>query len=62
MFGKYPDIMTVKQVAEALCIGRNAAYALIKAHAIGHIRVGRTIRVPKSLLIEYVQSGRYVII
>lgn len=59
MFGKYPDVMTVEQVKEALNIGRNSAYALIKNKEIGCVRVGRTIRVPKSLLIDYVQTARY---
>ncbi len=58
MFKEYPDILSVAQVAQALCIGRKAAYALIHAHMIGFLKIGKTIKVPKTALIEYVQTAR----
>ena len=57
LFDAYPDIMTVTQVSEALYIGRNSAYNLINRNAIGHLRIGSSIRVPKSCLIEYIASA-----
>ena len=30
MFDNYPDVLTVVDVKTALCIGKNAVYALIK--------------------------------
>lgn len=59
MFNQYPDVMTVPQVAEALRIGRGAAYKLVNGKTIGSVRIGKKIRVPKQCLIEYVQSARY---
>ncbi len=59
MFNQFPDVMTVPQVAEALHIGRGAAYKLVNAKTIGSVRIGKKIRVPKQCLIEYVQSARY---
>lgn len=59
MFNDYPDIMTVAQVGQALQIGRNSSYMLVNSNLLGHIRIGHTIRVPKSCLIEYVKSARY---
>lgn len=61
MFNEYPDIMSVAQVAEALHIGKNSAYALIKQRLIGSKRIGTKIIVPKSCLIDYVQSARYTV-
>ena len=57
MFDTYPEIMTVSQVSEALYIGRNSAYNLIHRNAIGHLRIGTSIRVPKACLIKYIASA-----
>ena len=62
MFENYPDIMSVKQVSEALCIGINSAYKLIKNKSIGSRRVGRKILVPKSCVIDYAEAARYTVI
>ena len=59
MFKEYPDILTIKQVAHALGIGLKAAYALVNEKKIGAIRVGRTIKVPKFSLEEFVKTARY---
>ena len=61
MFSKYPDILTVEQLAEALGIGLNKAYELIRQHVIGSKRIGRRIIIPKSCLIDYIESARYTI-
>lgn len=58
MFNNYPDVLTVLQVAEALRIGRDAAYSLIHSNRLKCILIGRTIRVPKCCLIDFVQSVR----
>ena len=60
MFHEYPEIMTVKQLAEALGVGRNTAYELIHSRVIGSKRIGRKIIIPKSCVIDYVQSARYI--
>lgn len=62
MFQKYPDVMTVAQVAQALGIGKNKVYELIHHHVIGSKRVGRKILVPKCCLIDYVTSASYNVI
>ncbi len=59
MFKDYPDILTVEQLSEALSIGINTAYRLIKKQVIGYKRIGRKILIPKLCLIDYVQSARY---
>ena len=59
MFKEYPDILTIPQVAQALGIGRKAAYALVNDKKLGAFRVGRTIKVPKFSLEEFVKTARY---
>lgn len=58
MFRDYPDILTVPQLAEALGIGKKAAYSLVNNHQIGAIRVGRTIKVPKISLEEFTRTAQ----
>lgn len=48
-----PIVLTVDQVAEVLCIGKNTAYDLVRSGEIKSVRVGRQIRIPKSALLEY---------
>ena len=57
LFDDFPDVMTVQQIGAALHIGRNTAYNLINSKAIGHLRIGSSIRVPKVCLIDYVASA-----
>lgn len=58
MFREYPDILTVAQVAQALGIGRKAVYALVNNKILGALYVGRTIKIPKFALEEYVKTAR----
>ena len=58
MFQNYPDVLTVAQVAQALGIGRKAAYSLVNENKLGCIRVGKNIKVPKFCLEEYLQTAR----
>ena len=61
MLNNYPDVLTVKQLAEVLNIGHNAAYQLVKRQEIGVKRIGRAIRIPKSCVIMYLNSARYIV-
>lgn len=61
MFHTYPDILTVHQVAQALRIGKNTAYQLIKEHRIGFKRIGRKIIIPKACLIDFARSAQYTV-
>ena len=58
MFKKYPDILTIPQVAEALGIGKKAAYALVNKHIIPALHVGNKIIVPKKGLEDYIETAR----
>ena len=61
MLNNYPDVLTVKQLAEILSIGINAAYQMVKAREIGSKRIGRAIRIPKSCVVQYLKSAHYVV-
>lgn len=44
------DVLSVRDVARILRIGRNQAYELVRSGAIASVRIGRSIRVPKVAL------------
>ena len=52
-------VMTVREAAEALGIGLNSAYEAIARGEIPHIRIGRSIRVPRTALEQlFVGTGQ----
>ena len=58
MFKKYPDILTIPQVAEALGVGKKAAYALVRNHIIPALHVGNKFLIPKKGLEDYIETAR----
>jgi excisionase family DNA binding protein len=52
-----PDVLTVRDVQIALRIGRNQAYALIDSGALRGVRVGRSIRVSKRALTDFMDAA-----
>ena len=59
IFAKYPDIMSINDLRSALGIGRTKAYELVKSGEIRSIRVGKSIRIPKISLLDYVKQSSY---
>ena len=57
MFDKYPDVLTVDQVCDALSIGKNTVYQLLKKNQIKHIKVGKKFLVPKIFLIDFIMAN-----
>lgn len=53
MFDEFPDILTVSDIQQALGIGRNTAYKLLKEKQIKSIRIGNKYKIPKRCLIAY---------
>lgn len=54
MFAKYPDVVEVNQLREMLGgISRKLAYRLLTDNEIRSVRVGRTYKIPKACVIEY---------
>lgn len=52
-FEELPLTLRVKDLSELLNIHRNTAYALVRTGAIHSIRIGRTYRIPREALAEY---------
>lgn len=53
----YPLVLTVPELADVLHIGRNATYDLVNSGEIRCIRIGRSIRIPQSALLEYLDNA-----
>lgn len=56
MFKNEPDILTVPDVIRLLRMGKNTVYKLLKDGAIGSIKQGKKIIVPKVCLVEYLTN------
>lgn len=54
-FENLPMLLTVGEMASVLRIGRNAAYQLVKDGNIQSIHVGRSIRVPRNALSQFIE-------
>lgn len=54
MFNQYQDIMSVFEVAEALCIGKNRVYELLEQNLLKGFRIGRVWKIPRSSLEDYI--------
>jgi len=56
MFPEYPDIVTVKELREMPCISRKPAYKLIDYGYIHAVKIGTTLKIPKTSVINYVME------
>lgn len=56
MFESYPDILNVSDLQQALGIGRNQAYNLLKEGVIEGFKIGRVHKIPKINLIFYIMQ------
>ena len=56
-FENLPLVLHVKDLAEVLSISQNTAYALVRSGQIRSIRTGRTYRIPKGAVIEYLNKS-----
>lgn len=59
MFADFPDLLTTKDLQEALHISKNTAYKLISEGQIKHMTIGRSIKIPKQYLIDFVIESCY---
>ena len=58
MFKNEPDVLTVPDVIRLLRMGKNTVYKLLKDGAIGSIKQGKKIIVPKVCLVEYLSDQK----
>jgi len=59
MFNNMPDMLTMSDLQTALGIGRSMAYRLVRRGDIRHLRIGRTIKIPRRYLVEYIEAACY---
>ena len=57
MFKNEPDVLTVPDVIRLLRMGKNTVYKLLKEGAIGSIKQGKKIIVPKVCLVEFLTNA-----
>lgn len=53
MLSDYPDVLNVNQVCIILGIGKKLAYYILKDNKIAYLKVGRSYKIPKVNLIQY---------
>lgn len=54
MFTEMNDILTVDEVRELLYVGKNTVYQLLNSGELRGFQIGRTWRVPKESLTDYI--------
>ena len=57
MLRDYPDVMNIEQVSQILGVSTKASYKLIRDGKLCCLKVGRTYRIPKVHLFEYLCIG-----
>lgn len=50
------DVLSVKQVMEILAVGKNTVYDLIRSEQLDDFRIGRTYKIPKNCLKQYISA------
>jgi len=53
MFANFPDVVNVGEMSEMLNISTKTAYKVLKDGKIKHIAIGRTYKIPKVRVIEF---------
>lgn len=58
LFRNYPDAMSLSQMAECLGISTKLASRLVRSGEIYAVRAGRSYRIAKTSVMEYLQDRR----
>lgn len=51
------ELITLEELQEILCIGKNTAYRLLADHEIKAFKIGRLWKIPKSSVEEYIMTS-----
>lgn len=57
MFNEYEDILTVPEVSELLCVGKNRVYSLLESGQLKGFRIGRIWKIPKESVELFVREN-----
>ena len=50
-----PLALTVLEAGQVLRVGRSVTYELVRSGQLRSVRIGRSIRIPRNALVEYLQ-------
>ena len=54
----YEDVLEVEDVQEILHIGKSAVYTLCKEQKLKSFKIGRTWKIPKTSVSEFIENER----
>ena len=54
-FDTLPLALTVLEAGQVLRVGRSVTYELVRSGQLRSVRIGRSIRIPRDALVEYLQ-------
>ncbi len=54
-FNNLPLALTVLEAGQVLRVGRSVTYELVRSGQLRSVRIGRSIRIPRDALVEYLQ-------
>ncbi len=55
MFVSFPDVVSVEQMCEMLHVSSKIGYRLLKTNAIKHFKIGKTYKIAKLHIFEYMK-------
>ncbi|HCC37355.1 MAG TPA: DNA-binding protein [Treponema sp.] len=55
-WSQYPDLLRTKDVQNILRVGRSTVYSMLKNGEIKSLKIRTAYRIPKDLLIDYINS------
>lgn len=58
MLANYPDVMDINQVSEVVGVSTKTAYSLLQNGKIAYLKIGRSYRIPKVKLQDYLFSAQ----
>jgi excisionase family DNA binding protein len=54
---RLPEVLTVREAAAILRVGRNQLYQAVARGQLGAVRIGRSIRIPKHALVDLLATA-----
>lgn len=57
MLRDYPDVMNIQQMSELLGVSTKTGYKLLQDGKIACMKVGRSYRIPKAHIFEFLKIG-----
>lgn len=58
LLSDYPPFLTANDLVEIMRIGRSSAYELMRTEQFPSIRIGKSVRVPKSAFIQWLERNQ----